>query len=61
MIDPRLGQTAFRIAFMMVGVSAVMLLVLAPGTAEYVISGITLFLGLVLMAVVFVLVRLVGR
>jgi hypothetical protein len=48
---------AFRIAFMMIAVSAVMLLVLSPGTAEYVVSVLTLILGLVFAGLVAVLVR----
>lgn len=61
MLNPRAGQAAFRIAFMMVAISAVMLFVLTPGTAEYVISAITLALGLVLIGLIFVLVRVMGR
>lgn len=57
MLSPKLGQAAFRIAFMMVFMSALMALVLTPGTAEFVISVVTLVLGLVFMGLVFVLVR----
>ena len=60
MLDPRLGQTAFRIAFTMVAVSLVMLFVLTRGTAEYVVSVITLVLGLVFMGLIFILVRVIG-
>lgn len=60
MIGPQVGRAAFRVALMMVGVSAVMLFVLTPGTAEYVISVITLILGLLFIGLIFVLVRL-GR
>lgn len=51
---------AFRIAFMMVAVSAVMILVLTPGTAEYWISVLTLILGLVFAGIIFAVVRLFG-
>ena len=51
---------AFRIAFMMVAVSAVMILVVTPGTAEYWISVLTLILGLVFAGIIFAAVRLLG-
>jgi hypothetical protein len=60
MLSPKLGQAAFRIAFMMVSASAILALFLTPGTAEFVISVVTLVLGLVFMGLIFVLVRLVG-
>ena len=58
MISPQLGRMAFRIAFMMVAVSAVMILVVTPGTAEYWISVLTLILGLVFAGIIFIVVRL---
>lgn len=61
MIGPQVGQAAFRIAFMMVVLSGIMLFFLTPGTAEYIISVVTLILGLVFMGIVFVLVRVMGR
>jgi len=57
MISPQLGRTAFRIAFMMIAVSAVLLFVLSPGTAEYWVSVLTLILGLVFAAMIAILVR----
>jgi Ca2+/Na+ antiporter len=57
-IGPQLGRAAFRIAFMMVAVSLVMLFVLAPGSAEYWVSILTLTLGLVFAGVIFFLVRM---
>ena len=58
MIGPQLGRAAFRIAFMMVSVSLVLLFVLAPGSAEYWVSILTLILGLVFAGVIFFLVRM---
>lgn len=58
MINPLLGRTAFRIAFMMIVVSGVLLFVLPPGTAEYWVSVLTLVLGLVFSGIIVVLVRL---
>jgi hypothetical protein len=57
MIAPQLGRAAFRIAFMMVAVSAVLILVVTPGTAEFWISVLTLVLGLLFAAIIAVLVR----
>jgi hypothetical protein len=57
MISPQLGRTAFRIAFMLIAVSTVMLFVLSPGTAEYLVSVLTLIIGLVFAGLVAVLVR----
>ena len=57
MINPQLGRTAFRIAFMMISISAVLLFVLSPGTAEYWVSVLTLILGLVFAGMIAILVR----
>jgi hypothetical protein len=57
MINPQLGRTAFRIAFMMIAVSGIMLFVLSPGTAEYWVSVLTLILGLVFAGMIAILVR----
>ncbi len=59
MLGPQVGRAAFRIAFMMVSVALVMLFVLTPGSAEYIISVITLVLGIVFMGIVFILVRVI--
>jgi hypothetical protein len=57
MIGPQIGQLAFRVAFMMVSISAIMIFILTPGSAEYWISVITLILGIAFMGVIFLLVR----
>lgn len=59
MISPELGRVAFRVAFTMFAVSAVFSFALPPGTAEHVISVVTLVLGLAFMGIIFVLVRLI--
>ncbi len=61
MIGPQVGQAAFRIAFLMVVLSGVMLLILTPGTAEYIISAVTLIIGLVFIGIIWVLVRVAGQ
>jgi len=57
-IGPQLGRAAFRIAFMMVSVSLILVFVLKPGSAEYWVSILTLILGLVFAGVIFFLVRM---
>jgi hypothetical protein len=57
MIGPQIGQLAFRVAFMMASISAIMIFILTPGSAEYWISVITLILGIAFMGVIFLLVR----
>jgi len=57
-IGPQLGRAAFRIAFMMVSVSLILVFVLTPGSAEYLVSILTLILGLVFAGVIFFLVRM---
>ncbi len=58
MISPQFGRAAFRIAITMVSISAIMVFVLAPGSAEYWISVITLVLGLLFVGMIFILVRI---
>jgi hypothetical protein len=58
-ISPELGRAAFRVAFAMFAVSAVFSLTLPPGSAEHVISVVTLVMGLAFMGIIFVLVRLI--
>ena len=59
MISPQIGRAAFRIAFVMVAVSIIMVFVLTPGSAEYWVSVLTLVLGLLFTGIIFVLVRLI--
>jgi hypothetical protein len=59
MISPQMGRMAFRIAFMMVSISTLMLFVLSPGSAEYIVSTLTLGLGLLFMGIIYVLVRFI--
>jgi hypothetical protein len=60
MISPQMGRIAFRIAFMMVSISAIMAFVLAPGSAEYWVSIVTLIMGILFMGIIFLLVRMLG-
>ena len=61
MINPRLGQAAFRIAFYITLASAVLMFVLEPGSAEFVVAGITLSIGLVFIVLITLLVRRFSR
>jgi hypothetical protein len=57
MISPQLGRMIFRIAFYVTLVPAVLLFFLEPGSAEFVVAGITLLIGLVFILLIALLVR----
>jgi hypothetical protein len=59
MISPQMGRAAFRIAFVMVALSIILIFVLTPGSAEYWVSVLTLVLGVLFMGIIFVLVRVI--
>ena len=59
-MNPELGRVGFRIGFLIVVPSVVLLFLLEPGTAEHSITVVTLVMGLTFLAVVTVLV-LYGR
>ncbi len=61
MISPRLGQMAFRIAFYITLVSAALMFFLEPGSAEFVVAGVTLSIGLVFIVLITLLVRRFSR
>jgi uncharacterized membrane protein len=56
-----MGQVAFRIAFFLVFVSTILLFFVEPGSAEFVVTGITLLIGLVFGIGVLVIVRRQSR
>lgn len=56
-MSPQLGQTLFRVAFFMTLMSAVLLFLVKPGSAEFVITVTTLVLGLLFMAVIVIIAR----
>ncbi len=60
-MGPEAGQAWFRIAVLLTLVSAVLLFVTERGSAEFVVSGLTLIIGLVFMAVIVVLIRRASR
>ena len=57
-MSPDLGRAAFRIAFFVTLVSAVLLPFLKPGTAEFVVNVLSLGIGLVFIFVIAIFVRL---
>lgn len=56
-MSPQLGQAAFRIAFFVAFVSGGLLFFLKPGSAEFVVSVVTLVIGLTAILVIAVIVR----
>lgn len=56
-MSPELGLAWFRIAIFITLVSGVLLLFLTPGTAEFIISIVSLIVGLVLIAFIAFFVR----
>jgi hypothetical protein len=57
MISPEAGQMWFRIAFIIVALSVILLLTLTPGSEAYVVSVMSLVVGLVFMLVLIILIR----
>jgi hypothetical protein len=56
-MNPEAGQAWFRIATLITLVSAVLVFFTEPGTAERVVSVITMFIGLLFIGTIIVLVR----
>jgi preprotein translocase subunit Sss1 len=56
-MNPEAGQAWFRIATMLTVVSAVLVFLTKPGTAERVVSVITLVIGLLFIGVIIFLIR----
>ena len=56
-MNPEAGQAWFRIATMITVVSGVLVYFTEPGSAERVVSVITVFIGLLFIVTIIVLVR----
>lgn len=56
-MNPEAGQAWFRIATMITVVSVVLVFFTEPGSAERIVSVITLIIGLVFIGIIIVLVR----
>lgn len=61
MLSPEIGRYAFRWAIFMVLVAGGLLATLNPGTPEYAITLLTLFIGLLFIGILVVCIRLLGR
>jgi hypothetical protein len=57
LMNPEAGQAWFRIATTITLVSAVLLFFTEPGSAERVVSVITLIIGLLFIGIIIVLIR----
>ncbi len=57
MLSPELGRAVFRIAFYMVLTSAVLLLLLRPGSAEFIVAALALIIGLIFVGIIALIVR----
>jgi hypothetical protein len=60
-IGPELGKAAFRWALLIILLAAGLLLVLRPGSREFVITVFTLVIGLAFAGLVIVMTRLSSR
>lgn len=56
-MSPEIGRTAIRIAGFPTLLSALLLFILEPGTAEFAITVITLVLGLLFIVLIWTLLR----
>ena len=56
-MSPDAGRAWFRIAMMITLVSAVLVFLTAPGTAERVVSELTLIIGLLFIGAIIFLIR----
>ena len=60
-MSPELGRQAFRIAFFITLLSAVVVFFQAPGTAGFVVSVTSLVIGLIFIAVIVIWVKRSNR
>jgi hypothetical protein len=60
-VIPELGRAGFRIGFLIVVPSCLLMFFLDPGTAEYAITLLTLVMGVVFLVVVTLLVLYTRR
>jgi hypothetical protein len=61
MIGPQLGRAVFRIAFYITLVSAALMLFLKPGSAEFVVTAVTVLIGSVFVVLLILVVRRQSR
>ncbi|HEY1293140.1 MAG TPA: hypothetical protein VGJ60_08680 [Chloroflexota bacterium] len=61
MLSPEIGRVAFRWAIFIVLVAGVLLATLTPGTPEFAVTVLTLLIGVLFVAAIFVWIRVIGR
>jgi len=57
-VSPDIGRIAFRIATFLVVVSAGLLFVVTPGSAEFIVTAITLAVGVIFGVLIIIVVRM---
>ena len=57
MFSPEMGKAGFQMAMFIVLVSSLLLWFLQPGTAEFIVVGASLILGLLFAGLIWLLVR----
>ena len=57
-MSPDIGRIAFRIATFLVVVSAGLLFVVTPGSAEFIVTAITLAVGVIFGVLIIIVVRM---
>ncbi|HQV70296.1 MAG TPA: hypothetical protein PLJ62_08980 [Thermoflexales bacterium] len=60
-MNPQLGKAWFQVGVFITIVSVILLFVLQPKTAEYVITVLSLIIGLALMALVIIAIKFFSR
>lgn len=60
-MNPQLGKAWFQVASFITIVSAILLFVVTPNTPEYVITALSLLIGLVFMALIILAIKLFSR
>ncbi len=60
-MSPEVSRLWFRVAFIITLLSVILLFFQRPGTAEFVVTALSLFIGVVFLAIIIVLVRLANR
>lgn len=60
-ISPEAGKAAFRLAVFIIVLAALVLLLVRPGSREFVITVLTLVIGLAVVGLVAILTRFAGR
>jgi len=60
-MNPQLGKAWFQVASFITIVSAILLFFVQPGTAEFVVTVLSLIIGVLFLALVIVMVKFFSR